>query len=269
MNVNSTNFMWLTRGKSWGFRFLSEPSGLSSAMKIYKSVLGPDEERIGYWKGNFIENNIRKYYAACRCYDEKNEITDEAGRRIPHEFLIICTEDEQKYLSGLQWGPAVMEKIREDYEKRYPLEYTEVKKCEVDFELVLSGMPQEDACMEVNVPCDAETSADHRAEVDADKTHTDSSLEIARCKEKSKEDFFWLLFFLFVGCIVVVTCLCRRDEQKTCCNQNEDKIVSGQTDDVNTASREIDHAGSPDSVVAGADENMLQEEDGSSRNPNR
>lgn len=266
MNVNSTNFMWLTRGKSWGFRFLSEPSGLSSAMKIYKSVFGPDEERIGYWKGNFFENNTRKYYAACRCYDEKNVITDEAGRRIPHEFLIICSEAEQKYLSGLQWGPVVMEKIREDYEKRYPLEYTEVKKCEVDFELVLSGMLQEDACMEENVPCDAETSSDHCAEVGADRIHTDS-LEIARRRVKSKEDFLWLLFFLFVGCIVVVTCLCRRDEQKTGCNQNEDIIISGKTDDVNTVSSEINHVNPSDSVVAGADETILKEENGQSRNP--
>jgi len=266
MNVNSTNFMWLARGKSWGFRFLSEPSGVSSAMKIYKSVFGPDDGRIGYWKGTFFENNIRKYYAACRCYDEKNVIADEAGRRIPHEFLIICTEDEQKKLSCLQWGPAVMEKIRDEYGERYPLEYTEVKNCAVDFDLDLSGMPQENACMDVNAPCDADTSAGHSAEVD--RPHKDSSLEIVRRKEKSKEDFLWLIFFLLVGCIVVVTCLCQRDEQKTCCSQKEGEKVSEKMDDVNTSSSAIDHTGPSNSVVAGADENMLQEEDGSSRNPN-
>ena len=84
-SVNNENFLWMTRGKSWGFRFLSRCSSLSPVIDaVYKTVfLHDDESRIGYWKGVLAVNGRKLLYVACRCYDSMIQ-RDEAGRRIPH-----------------------------------------------------------------------------------------------------------------------------------------------------------------------------------------
>ncbi len=241
MNVNNSNFMWLTRGKSWGFRFLSEPSGLSSSIKVYKLIFGVDEGRIGYWKGRIIENCGTSYYVACRCYDENDVTTDEAGRRIPHEFLIICTENEQKELSDLQWGPAVMEKTRYLYGERYHLNEPEVKSCEVDFGFDTAGMLPEYACTYLDV---------------------DIRFKISTPQRNYGHFFFWLFFFLFVGCIAVAACVfwCEKDKSIA-----KDEFINGASSseqhNANIAPCEPIKTNSTGDLDTCANENVLNQED--------
>lgn len=240
MNVNNTNFMWLTRGKSWGFRFLSEPSGLSSVIKVYKLIFGVDEGRFGYWKGCIIEDHGTTYYVACRCYDENDVTTDEAGRRIPHEFLILCTENEQKELSDLQWGPAVTEKTRNLYKERYLLNEPEVKSCEIDFGFDTTGMLPEDTCTYLDV---------------------DIRVNMSTTQRNYGRFFLWLFFFLFLGCIAAV-CLFWGGRQKHCYHQDEHITgSSSENHEANIASCEPVNANSTGDIGTRANENVLKQED--------
>ena len=142
LTVDNNTFLWFTRGKSWGFQFLSKPSGFSSVENIYKKVFLTDEDYFGYWKGVISSDSREGYYIACRCYDEKKSISDEAGRRIPHELLILCEDqNQQEEFALLSWGPAVMDRIREAYLERYELESAEISECYISFELVSEDLP--------------------------------------------------------------------------------------------------------------------------------
>ncbi len=129
----------MTRGKSWGFRFLSKCSALSSVIDaVYKSVFLRDESRFGYWKGCIIDDGVKKPYVACRCYDSTMQ-RDEAGRRIPHEFLLLCSEEEYNLINGSAWESLILEQVRGLYSKRYSLCANEVTDCVIDFSIHLDS----------------------------------------------------------------------------------------------------------------------------------
>ena len=155
LSVNNGNFLWLTRGKSWGFRFLSKCSSLSSVVDVvYKALFLRDEGRFGYWKGCITVDGVKKPYVACRCYDSTMQ-RDEAGRRIPHEFLLLCSDEEYNLLNGSAWESLILEQVRDLYSKRYSLCANEVTDCVIDFSIHLdSSVKPCDSCeaFDVSVP---------------------------------------------------------------------------------------------------------------------
>lgn len=188
--VDNNTFLWFTRGKSWGFRFLSKPSGFSSAEKIYKKVFLTDEDYFGYWKGFLSSGNRKVYYIACRCYDEKESISDEAGRRIPHELLILCEDqNQQEEFALLSWGPALMDRIREAYLERYDLESEEINECNIHFELDSEDLPTaEHPCIITNVLLP-----------DDNPVNSNAKNGIFQQEKSHKSILLWIVLLLFIA----------------------------------------------------------------------
>lgn len=74
------NFLWATRGRSWGYRFLRR-GGFSDPLPVYDLVFLPlgDEPEFCQRIGNKV---------ALRFPDPEGR-ADAAGRVIPHEFVVF------------------------------------------------------------------------------------------------------------------------------------------------------------------------------------
>ena len=143
----------MTRGKKWGFRFLSKCSLLASvAETVYKAIFLRDQSRFGYWKGFIVLDGRKQPYVACRCYDSTIQ-RDEAGRRIPHDFLLLCSDEEFTLLNGLAWESLILEQVRGLYSERYSCCSNEVTDCLIDFKIRLNSEIQpSNSCASLNVP---------------------------------------------------------------------------------------------------------------------
>ncbi|MBR4674668.1 MAG: hypothetical protein IKP00_09400 [Victivallales bacterium] len=153
-NVNNNNFLWVTRGKKWGFRFLSKCSLLASYYEvIYRTVFLSDESRFGYWKGIItFENTAPIPYVACRCYDDNCIQQDEAKRRIPHEFLFLCSNNEYNELKNLAWGTLVMEQLREQYTKLFDCTPSEVNNCQLSISFQITpDIEESESCITLDI----------------------------------------------------------------------------------------------------------------------
>ncbi len=155
-SVDNSNFLWVTRGEKWGFRYLSKCSLLAPYIDtIYKKLFLSDENRIGYWKGNiFIDNESKYQFVACRYYDDTDVLQDEAGRRIPHEFLLLCSIDEYDELVNLSFGVMIWGKIKNQYLKLFHHSSNEVSDCNINFILKASSSG------EGREPCESFVSLD-------------------------------------------------------------------------------------------------------------
>jgi hypothetical protein len=153
ISINNSNFLWMTRGKKWGFRFLSKCSLLASASEtVYKTVFLRDDSRFGYWKGFVFLDGRKQPYVACRCHDSTIQ-RDEAGRRIPHDFLLLCSDEEFKLLNGVAWESLILDQVRGLYAERYPRCSNEVTDCLINFKIRLNSEVQpSNSCATLNVP---------------------------------------------------------------------------------------------------------------------
>ena len=145
-NIDNSNFLWVTRGEKWGFRYLSKCSLLAphNAEYIYEKIFLPDENLFGHWNG-IIDIEGRQYqYVACRCYDSHLQL-DAAGRRIPHEFLLLCSEEDYTELRDIQWETQVFDKIREQYLEIFYCQPDEVRDCDIVFTLAASSENKTDS----------------------------------------------------------------------------------------------------------------------------
>lgn len=125
--IENSNFLWVTRGEKWGFRYLSKCSLLAQHIDIiYKKIFLDDESYLGYWKGDIIIDDTKYPYIACRCYDNICTQYDEAGRRIPHEFLLLCSNEDYNEFSNLSWGGLLLSKIRNQYVDLFHCEFDTV-----------------------------------------------------------------------------------------------------------------------------------------------
>lgn len=154
ISINNCNFLWMTRGEKWEFRFLSKCSLLASAVEtVYKAVFlhDHDESRFGYWKGYITVAGAQKPYVACRCYDSTVQ-RDDAKRRIPHEFLLLCSEEEYTLLNGVAWESLILDQVRKLYAERYPCSADEVTDCLIDFSIPLNpGIAANESCVTLDI----------------------------------------------------------------------------------------------------------------------
>lgn len=132
--LDNSNLLWVTRGRKWGFRYLSNCSLLAPYLDvIYKKLFLSDESRLGYWKGNIVIDRVKTYsYIACRCYDNKCEQYDDAGRRIPHEFLLLCSNEDYNELSGICWETMLLDNTRQQYLDLFECISSEIDKLQLN-----------------------------------------------------------------------------------------------------------------------------------------
>ncbi len=139
-NINKS-IIWLTRGKKWGFRFLSTgPLSNDEAMVVYDQIFA-DNDAVPYAvHGKIYKGSCAKYYyVALRFYDDISKRCDESGRRIIHEIVVVTPfangiiqidADVHSFCSG----------VKEYYDSVFYNEYDEVgmvwPELNVDFNIV-------------------------------------------------------------------------------------------------------------------------------------
>ncbi|WP_114854212.1 hypothetical protein [Brachybacterium sp. YJGR34] len=74
------SFLWATRGRTWGFRFLRRGEGGDPLLTYDAAFRGHEDEREGCWSS--------AGRVALRFPDPEGR-RDEAGRVIPHEFVLL------------------------------------------------------------------------------------------------------------------------------------------------------------------------------------
>ena len=73
-------FIWATRGRAWGFRFL-RPGGLDDPLRVYEDAFSGVEDQSEVWRRGSDR-------AALRFPDPEGR-RDSAGRVIPHDFVLL------------------------------------------------------------------------------------------------------------------------------------------------------------------------------------
>jgi len=77
------NFVWATRGRTWGFRFL-RTDGLATPLEVYEEALvGSDGAPFAFTQ--------RAETLAVR-FPDPEQRKDRAGRVIPHEFVVLAPD---------------------------------------------------------------------------------------------------------------------------------------------------------------------------------
>lgn len=108
------SFIWVTRGRSWGFRFLRD-GGFENPLTVYESAFSGigDEEELCHRVGEKV---------VLRFPDPEGR-RDRAGRTIPHEFVVLGRlADEISSLSAgrlLVW-PQVADQFAGDWSHPFP-----------------------------------------------------------------------------------------------------------------------------------------------------
>jgi hypothetical protein len=75
------NFIWVTRGRTWGFRFLRN-GGLENPLDVYEHAFSDVGDQPEAW------NRVADQVAALRFPDPDGR-RDAAGRVIPHDFVLL------------------------------------------------------------------------------------------------------------------------------------------------------------------------------------
>ena len=73
-------FIWATRGRSWGFRFL-RTGGIADPLPVYERAFGDVSSDREVWRRG-------RKRAALRFPDPEGR-RDESGRVIPHDFVLL------------------------------------------------------------------------------------------------------------------------------------------------------------------------------------
>ena len=111
---NEIAFLWATRGKNWGFRFL-RTAGRSNQLEIYRAAFLGVEDTPEAFQAS--EDTI-----AFRFLDPEKR-RDAAGRVIPHEFLLFPPLPSK--VSSVEEGfhlvwPLVKDDFARDWEQPQP-----------------------------------------------------------------------------------------------------------------------------------------------------
>lgn len=96
------NFIWATRGRSWGFRFL-RTGDLPDPLDVYEAAFAGTEDTIDAFRAR---GGVR----AVRFADPEGR----AGRVIPHEFVIL-TPDAARFDTAEEARAALWDAVAEQY----------------------------------------------------------------------------------------------------------------------------------------------------------
>ncbi len=114
MSARSTGenarFIWATRGRTWGFRFLRK-GGLEDPLGVYEDAFSNVGDQPEAW------HRVADKVAALRFPDPDGR-RDAAGRVIPHEFVLLGRWADA--ISSLEDGrQLIWEMIADEYEDAY------------------------------------------------------------------------------------------------------------------------------------------------------
>lgn len=99
------NFIWATRGRTWGFRFL-RIGDLSDPLSVYETAFAGTGDTIDAFRK-------RGATLAVRFADPEGR-RDRAGRVIPHEFVILAP-DAARFDTAEDARAALWEAVGEQY----------------------------------------------------------------------------------------------------------------------------------------------------------
>ncbi|MBP1301442.1 hypothetical protein [Curtobacterium sp. 1310] len=78
------NFLWSTRGRTWGFRFL-HTAGVANPLAVYEEAFAGTQ--------GMPETFRRRDRALAVRFPDPDGRTDRAGRVIPHEFVVLAPDN--------------------------------------------------------------------------------------------------------------------------------------------------------------------------------
>jgi hypothetical protein len=99
------NFLWSTRGKTWGFRFL-HTAGLANPLAVYEDAFAGTE--------GTPETFTRRNGTLAVRFPDPDGRTDRAGRVIPHEFVVLAP-DHANLQDADAARRALWDEVREPY----------------------------------------------------------------------------------------------------------------------------------------------------------
>jgi hypothetical protein len=76
----NTEFIWATRGRTWGFRFLRK-GGLEDPLGVYEDIFSKVGDRPEAWRRVGDTVALR--------FPDPDGRRDAAGRVIPHDFILL------------------------------------------------------------------------------------------------------------------------------------------------------------------------------------
>lgn len=124
--------LWATRGRSWDFRFLlrAKATGLNP-LSLYEAVFAVSEASAPLVEGQpqcFRAKVVDAGGADCwvigaRFLDPDTDCRDEAGRRIPHEILLVGKGSKMPdpRTAPVDWHLQVFQRLAPVYREVYPL----------------------------------------------------------------------------------------------------------------------------------------------------
>jgi hypothetical protein len=80
------SFIWATRGRTWGFRFLRD-GGFEDPLPVYESAFSGVEDGLEAWR-RVAKTATLPEMVALRFPDPSGR-RDQAGRVIPHDFVVL------------------------------------------------------------------------------------------------------------------------------------------------------------------------------------
>lgn len=99
------NFIWATRGRTWGFRFL-RTGDLPDPFDVYEAAFAGTEDTIDTFRNRGTTVAVR--------FADPNGRRDRAGRVIPHEFVIL-TPDAARFDTAEETRAALWDAVAEQY----------------------------------------------------------------------------------------------------------------------------------------------------------
>ena len=99
------NFLWSTRGKTWGFRFL-HTAGLANPLAVYEDAFAGTE--------GAPETFTRRDQTLAVRFPDPDGRTDRAGRVIPQEFVVLAP-DHAVFKDADAARQALWDVVREPY----------------------------------------------------------------------------------------------------------------------------------------------------------
>lgn len=78
------SFLWATRGRTWGFRFLRD-GGLSDPLPVYDRAFANASDEVSLW-----QRPARSGEPGALRFPDPLGRCDRSGRVIPHEFVVLA-----------------------------------------------------------------------------------------------------------------------------------------------------------------------------------
>ncbi|GHH79148.1 hypothetical protein [Promicromonospora soli] len=116
------NFVWATRGRSWGFRFLRD-GGFPDPLPVYDHAFAGTEDEPTTYRRVGTQVALR--------FPDPDGRSDEAGRVIPHDIVVLppLADDIRSVDDGqrIVW-PLIADAFKSLWDLKRPLSATDIRR---------------------------------------------------------------------------------------------------------------------------------------------